>query len=168
MDHPFFQTLAARHRLRLYDQVGEDLGQRMDHALTMILRHGYQSAILIGTDIPDISDRTYKHAKELLQTKDVVFGPTQDGGYYLVGLKAPHPELFANIPWSSQQVLTQSHAQAEKLGLAVGLLERKQDIDTFDDVQDFLNEKSASGRRKLSTRTANVLQTLAQRHRHHS
>ncbi len=166
MDHPFFQTLAARHRLQLCDQVGEDLGQRMDHALTIILNRGYKHALLVGADIPNLSGHTYKQAKDMLQSKDVVFGPTKDGGYYLVGMKIPNPELFANISWSTDRVLTQSQAQAEKLGLAMSLLEPEHDIDTFDDLQAFLDEKTGLGKTKLSTRTANVFQTLVQRHRH--
>jgi len=166
MDHPFFQTLAARHRLQLIEQVGEDLGQRMVHALTTILNYGYKYAVLVGTDIPNLSAHTYKQAKDMLQSKDVVFGPTKDGGYYLVGMRTPNPELFANIDWSTNHVLTQSQAQAEKLGLAVSLLEPEYDIDTFDDLQAFWNEKTGLGKTKLSTRTANVLQTLVQRHCH--
>ncbi len=166
MDHPFFQTLAARHRLQLCDQVGEDLGQRMDHALTIILNRGYKHALLVGADIPNLSGHTYKQAKDMLQSKDVVFGPTKDGGYYLVGMKIPNPDLFANISWSTDRVLTQSQAQAEKLGLAMSLLEPEHDIDTFDDLQAFLDEKTGLGKTKLSTRTANVFQTLVQRHRH--
>ncbi len=166
MDHPFFQTLAARHRLQLIEQVGEDLGQRMDHALTTILNRGYKYAVLVGADIPNLSGHTYKQAKDMLQSKDVVFGPTKDGGYYLVGMKIPNPELFANISWSTDRVLSQSQAQAEKLGLAMSLLEPEYDIDTFDDLQAFLDEKTELGKMKLSTRTANVFQTLVQRHRH--
>ncbi len=166
MDHPFFQTLAARHRLQLCEQVGEDLGQRMDHALTTILNRGYKYAVLVGTDIPNLSAHTYKQAKDMLQSKDVVFGPTKDGGYYLVGMTTPNPELFANIAWSTDRVLTQSQAQAEKLGLAMSLLEPEYDIDTFEDLQAFLDEETGSGKKKLSTRTANVFQTLVQRHRH--
>jgi rSAM/selenodomain-associated transferase 1 len=166
MDHPFFQTLAARHRLQLCEQVGEDLGQRMDHAFTTILNRGYKYAVLVGADIPNLSGHTYKQAKDMLHSKDVVFGPTKDGGYYLVGMKTPNPELFANISWSTDRVLTQSQAQAEKLGLAMSLLEPEHDIDTFDDLQAFLDEKTELGKTKLSTRTANVFQTLVQRHCH--
>lgn len=166
MDHPFFQTLAARHRLQLIEQVGDDLGQRMDHALTTILNRGYKYALLVGADIPNLSGHTYKQAIDMLQSKDVVFGPTKDGGYYLVGMKIPNPELFANISWSTDRVLSQSQAQAEKLGLAMSLLEPEHDIDTFDDLQAFLDKKTGLGKTKLSTRTANVFQTLVQRHRH--
>ena len=164
-DHPFFQTLAARHRLHLHDQAGANLGQRMNHALTTVLNRGYSSAVLVGTDVPDLSAQTYIHAQQALQSNDVVFGPTADGGYYLVGIKTPTPELFATIPWSTDRVLTQSLAQAERLGLTVALLDLKRDIDTMDDLQAFVRETAEAGRRTLSIRTANVFQTLIQRHR---
>ncbi len=164
MEHPFFQTLAARHRIQLCDQAGEDLGQRMDYALTTIFNHGYAYALLVGTDTPTLSSRHYHHAKEALQTTDVVFGPTKDGGYYLVGTKHAIPELFAAIPWSTDSVLAQSQSRAERMGLAVGLLALERDIDTFDDVQAFLQEETGAGKKTLSTRTGNVFHALIQSH----
>ncbi|MDE0144726.1 MAG: TIGR04282 family arsenosugar biosynthesis glycosyltransferase [Nitrospira sp.] len=162
MDHPFFQTLAARHRIRLYDQVGADLGQRMDHALTTAFNRGYAHALLVGTDVPNLAARHYERANALLQTTDVVLGPTADGGYYLVGAKHPVPALFADIPWSTSEVLAQSRARADRAGLVVGLLDPERDLDTFDDVQAFLHENA--DKKTLSTRTSNVLHTLIQRH----
>ena len=164
-DHPFFQTLAARHRLHLHDQAGANLGQRMNHALTTVLNRGYSSAVLVGTDVPDLSAQTYTHAQKALQSHDVVFGPTKDGGYYLVGIKKPAPELFATIPWSTDHVLTQSRTQAQRLGLTVALLDMKRDIDTMDDLHACVRETAEAGRRNLSIRTANVFHALIQRHR---
>ena len=162
MDHPFFQTLAARHRIHLCDQVGANLGQRMDHALTAVLNRGYAHALLVGTDIPNLSAHHYQRAKALLQAADVVWGPTEDGGYYLVGAKQPVPALFADIPWSTGNVLAQSQARAERAGLVVGLLEPERDLDTFDDVRAMLREDA--GKKTLSVRTGNVLHALIQRH----
>ena len=164
MDHPFFQTLAARSRIHLCDQVGEDLGQRMDHALTAVLTRGYAYALLVGTDIPNLSALHYQRAKALLQAADVVLGPTEDGGYYLVGAKHSVPALFADIPWSTGSVLAHSRDRAEQAGLVVGLLDSERDLDTFEDVQAFLREETGSGKNTLSSRTANVLHTLMQRH----
>lgn len=164
-DHPFFQTLAARHRLHLHDQAGANLGQRMNHALTTVLNRGYSSAVLVGTDVPDLSAQAYTHAQKALQSHDVVFGPTKDGGYYLIGIKKPAPELFATIPWSTNRVLTQSRTQAQRLGLTVALLDMKRDIDTMDDLQACVRETAEAGRRNLSIRTANVFHALIQRHR---
>jgi len=164
MDHPFFRTLAARHRLTLCEQMGEDLGERMHHSLATVLRRGYHEAFLVGTDIPNLSIHTYKQAREVLKSKDVVFGPTKDGGYYLVGMKQPIPGIFSNISWSTNRVLFQSQAQGEHLGLTMGLLDVERDIDTFEDLVAWMTESGETQRKTLSTRTANVFQTLLQRH----
>jgi len=163
-DHAFFQTLAARYNVTLCEQVGDDLGQRMGHALAEALGKGYRYAFVVGTDIPALSPPTYKSAISLLQTHDMVLGPTHDGGYYLIGMKHPTPELFADIPWSTEQVCSRTQTKAQSLGRTVGLLDAEQDIDTFEDLQAFVADLQGSGKKKLSTRTVNVLQTLLQRH----
>lgn len=163
-DHAFFQTLAARYGVTLCEQVGDDLGQRMEHALAEALGKGYRYALVIGTDIPTLSPPTYKNALLLLQTHDIVLGPTHDGGYYLVGLKQPTPELFADIPWSTDKVCSLTKAKAQSLGLTIGLLEAERDIDTFVDLQAFVADLKGQEKRTLSTRTTNVFQTLLQRH----
>ncbi len=164
LDHPFFQTLAARHHILLCDQVGEDLGQRMDQSLTAAFARGYAYALLVGTDIPNLAARHYQQAKVLLQDTDVVLGPTKDGGYYLVGAKRPVPALFSNISWSTGSVLIQSLTRAEQAGLSAGLLDSERDLDTFDDVRALLREETGSGYKTLSSRTTSVLHTLMQRH----
>ena len=164
LDHAFFQTLAIRYRLTLCEQVGDDLGERMDHALTESLKRGYQYALVIGTDIPALSPETYKKAVSLLKTQDIVLGPTHDGGYYLIGLKRPTPEIFTDISWSTGNVCALTQEKAQVLGRTVGLLDFECDIDTFEDIQTFMAASPDSGKRKLSTRTAKVFQTLLQRH----
>lgn len=163
-EHGFFQTLAARYGVTLCEQVGDDLGQRMNHALTDALSRGYRYALIVGTDIPSIAPPTYKNALALLQTHDAVLGPTHDGGYYLIGVKQPAPELFVDIPWSTENVCSLTQSKAQALGLTVGLLETEHDIDTFDDLQAFMAKGQGNEKKKLSTRTTNVFQTLAQRH----
>ncbi len=163
-EHPFFQALAGRHRLHWCDQTGDDLGRRMDHALTTVLSRGYRSAVLVGTDTPALARRHYTRAQEVLRSHDVVLGPAEDGGYYLVGLTRPFPALFDAIPWSTDQVLARSLAQATTLGLTVGLLDRERDLDTFDDVRAIVRDSAGAGHRTLSTRTANVLHAVLQRH----
>ncbi len=163
-EHPFFQTLAARHHMHWCDQTGNDLGRRMDHALANVLSRGYRYAVLVGTDTPALARHHYTRAKETLRSHDVVFGPAEDGGYYLVGLKRPIPALFDTISWSTEHVLAQSRAQAETLGLTVGLLDRERDLDTFDDVRAIVRDNAGAGRKTLSTRTANVLYAMIERH----
>ena len=70
---------------------------------------------------------------------DIVLGPCYDGGYYLVGMRKPHPELFRNIPWSTENVLSVTLERARRLGLNVKLLSIWNDLDTFEDLVEFYN-----------------------------
>ncbi len=164
VEHPFFQTLAGRYPMQWCNQVGDDLGRRMHHALTDVFSRGHRYALLVGTDTPTLTRHHYVRAAEMLRSHDVVFGPTEDGGYFLVGLKRPIPALFDKISWSTAHVLAQSQAQANMLGLAVGLLDRERDLDTFDDVQAVVRDSAGAGRKTLPARTANVLHAVIQRH----
>ena len=164
MDHAFFKTMAARFDVQLWDQVGTDIGQRMDQALTAALRKGYRDALVIGTDVPTFSPQACSLAIRTLTNHDVVFGPTSDGGYYLVGMKRPAPELFRDIPWSTHSVLSVSLAKAHALGLSVQCLDLQHDVDTLEDVKFMVTKLQGPGKKHFSTRTANVLLALAKRH----
>ena len=164
LEHAFFKTMEARYRVQLWNQIGDDLGRRMEQALTTAFRRGYRNALLIGTDIPTFSAQACLIAIKLLVNHDVVFGPASDGGYYLVGMKHPAPELFCDIPWSTPSVLLASLEKAQGLGLSVGRLDLQHDIDTIEDLQFMVTELHGESQRKFSARTANVILALAQRH----
>ena len=72
-----------------FPQIGEDLGERMYNAINQVLGKGYKKVVLIGSDIPDLLARDIQTSFQLLDDHDIVFGPTYDGGYYLVGMKKP-------------------------------------------------------------------------------
>ena len=80
-------------------QYGEDLGQRMHLAFNHLLEN-HQSVVLIGCDLPDLNSELIDRAFQMLQSNDLVLGPSCDGGYYLIGIKKNHPELFQQISWS--------------------------------------------------------------------
>lgn len=110
-----------------------DLGARMSAALEECLEEA-ERALLVGTDIPGIDRKTAEAAFDALADHDVVVGPATDGGYYLVGMSRPRPELFAGVAWSTDRVLEQTLARAERAGLSVALLEAKTDVDTVADL----------------------------------
>jgi rSAM/selenodomain-associated transferase 1 len=92
-------------------------------------------ALLVSSDIPGVPPGALRRAVALLSAgADVVLGPGYDGGYWLVGVRARHPELFAGIPWSTSDVLEATVARCRALSLDVRLLEPWRDIDTPEDV----------------------------------
>jgi rSAM/selenodomain-associated transferase 1 len=112
-------------------QHGPDLGSRMDRLLTDLLGAGYPGAVAIGTDTPTLPTACLHAACTALRdgTADVVLGPAEDGGYYLIGLRQPVPDLFRDMPWSTAAVLAETVARAGRLGLAVRMLPTWFDVD---------------------------------------
>lgn len=110
-------------------QSAGDLGDRLFNAFTHRLKE-YDKMVVIGADLPDLTQTDINEAFNALENNDVVFGPTDDGGYYLVALKQAHP-IFDNIEWSTEVVLQQSLQLVEKKGLKYHLLRKRQDIDTI-------------------------------------
>src|SRR4051794_19833099 len=109
--------------LRLNKQGEGDLGERMAHAFEASFREGSQGTIIIGSDCPLLTPGIIMAGFATLSNSGVVIGPAKDGGYYLVGLTAPIPELFAGIPWSTEHVLAESMRVLEKRHLTPALLE---------------------------------------------
>lgn len=117
-------------------QEGDTLGERMARSLEMALEE-HDSAVLIGSDIPGIQQNILQKAFETLEQNDLVFGPAKDGGYYLVGAKSRHPELFDLKAWSHDKVLQDSLDIAQSSGLSYGLVDTLSDLDTIDDLQHY-------------------------------
>lgn len=158
-DHVFFKIMEERQGVRLMSQDGNDLGARMSHALKAALAQGYRHVIMAGTDLPTLPPARYSEALDLLAHHDVVLGPALDGGYYLVGLSRDLSELFAEIPWSTRRVLARTKDRADALGLKTALLPPCRDVDTIEDLQALIAERSAN----LSKRTAGALRLVAER-----
>jgi len=94
-----------------------DLGDRLMFAFRSVFAAGHRAAIAIGTDCPALDSAFLLQAFEALTNHDLVLGPATDGGYYLIGLQRPIPELFQGIAWSTADVLRQTAAVADGLGL---------------------------------------------------
>ncbi|WP_209330080.1 TIGR04282 family arsenosugar biosynthesis glycosyltransferase [Lunatimonas salinarum] len=117
-----------------YKQQGPDLGARMKQAFAQILALGYEQVLIIGTDCYEISAEILQQAFEVLTHNDLVIGPAKDGGYYLLGMTHPHPQLFTEIPWSTSTVCRETIAIAKAAGLSIGLLPELSDVDTAEDL----------------------------------
>lgn len=134
LNHRFFDDCASRYRSSLRDQCGGDLGERMSHALGDTLG-GCEKAILVGSDIPALDANYMQRALEALDVADAVFGPAEDGGYVLVGLKRSMPPLFQGVPWGSDRVMASTRERLLQLGMSWCELETLWDVDRPEDLR---------------------------------
>lgn len=118
-----------------YRPQGEgDLGRRMAESLRQAFTEGAAEAVIIGTDIPNLTEDLLERAFASLAQCDLVLGPALDGGYYLIGLRRAIPELFEEIAWGTGEVLARTLERAQRLGLAVALLDPLTDVDEPEDL----------------------------------
>lgn len=118
--------------MAIRQQSGEDLGERMHGAFVDGV------TLVIGSDIPLISKRYIVQAFELLRTTDVVLGPTEDGGYCLIGMGHPHDELFHGISWSTSHVFDETVQVCRRIGIKCEVLPLLWDVDDYCDYQRWL------------------------------
>ena len=131
--HDFFQHCRERYHTSLQQQGQGDIGQRMSHAIMSALHHA-EHVVLIGADCPALNAEDLEMAFRVLQQgTDVVLGPAEDGGYYLIGMSSHHRCLFENIPWSTHKVLAATEKHLQEQGLSWYLLPVHRDIDTAED-----------------------------------
>jgi len=126
---------AGRYGLPGFRQEGEGLGQRLSNALENLLARGYMNAVAVGSDIPGLDSRIASRALASLRDNDLAIGPSTDGGYYLIGISKPRPELFIDIPWSTQDVLKATLERARLSGLSMEVLDILDDVDTPADLK---------------------------------
>ena len=125
----YFRRLAPD--MVLTPQCGANLGERLDHLLTDALSAGARQAVVMDSDSPTLPAEYLARAfAELDSTADVVLGPCDDGGYYLIGLKRPRPRLLRDVEMSTPFVVRDTLALASELGLRVALLPQWYDVDT--------------------------------------
>ncbi|ACK66192.1 conserved hypothetical protein [Rippkaea orientalis PCC 8801] len=120
--------------LSYYPQPEGDLGQKMQSAFADSFNLGYTKVVIIGIDCPALNSTIVQQAFNSLNNHDLVLGKAADGGYYLIGLKQIIPQLFKNIPWGTNQVLSITQTIAEKLNLTYSLLRTLSDIDRPEDL----------------------------------
>lgn len=118
-------------KFELVPQRGEAFGERLLFAMEDLFGLGFESVCLINSDSPTVPPRAFTEAVTILTQPDdsVVLGPSEDGGYYLIGLKKLHRELFEDIAWSTERVLQQTIERARQKNLKVHLLQKWYDVD---------------------------------------
>ena len=129
-------------RFRLIPQAEGDLGQRLEQSFRGLLKGVCGKAIIMASDVPDLSTGIINDAVSVLDNHDLVVGPCNDGGYYLIGMKKPHSELFKGISWSTDKVLEQTLTIAGEQGLRVVSLITLRDIDTGHDLKEWVKESA--------------------------
>jgi rSAM/selenodomain-associated transferase 1 len=141
--HSYFHQLAPD--MDLLKQRGLSLGERLDNLLSDVLAGGAVKAVVIDSDSPTLPARYLNQAFEQLETADVVLGPTEDGGYYLIGMKKPHSHLLRQVPMSTPHVLEDTLKIAAETGVRVSLLPAWYDVDTVEDLEKLRREITAIG-----------------------
>ena len=146
-----------------FPQRGQSLGERMSHAFGHLFASAFQNIILIGSDLPALPLALFDQAYGMLEKSaaDVVFGPSADGGYYLVGMNRMTAIIFDGIGWSRDDVLAQTIQKLAGVGLRHELLREWYDIDTAHDLERLQSERDC--RDVLMKNTFALLNQLKQR-----
>jgi rSAM/selenodomain-associated transferase 1 len=150
----------------LIPQRGGSFGERLWFAVEDLFKCGFDAVCLIDSDSPTVSAATFAHAMEILRSsrEHIVLGPSDDGGYYLIGLKKPQREMFEGIDWSTERVLEQTKARAKEIGLAVKLLPMCYDVDDSTTLERLCDELlGENSRDDLAPETRNFLKEIIDR-----
>jgi rSAM/selenodomain-associated transferase 1 len=155
----FVGTLAPSllEHMHAFPQQGIDLGARLHHVFRWTYDREYQRTLVIGSDSPQISLNIAVQARERLDTADVVLGPADDGGYYLIAMRRPY-DVFRDIPMSTSRVTQKTIELAQSQGLKVHTLEKLFDIDELPDLLRLAQLLEADS--SLAPETATYLATI--------
>jgi rSAM/selenodomain-associated transferase 1 len=127
----------------------DHIGECLDKVLTQLMYRGHPKALAFNSDGPSLPSKYFHDAAELLDTVDLVVGPSTDGGYYLIGIKHPQPQLFYKIHWSTSVVCSQTLALAEGSGLQTALLDPWYDVDDINSLHRLRDELNHLPKRRL-------------------
>ena len=134
-----------KHEHVLIEQKGADLGEKMYHAFEFAFAHGSDGVVMIGTDSPTFPADFIEQAFEFLETNtDVVLAKTEDGGFYLIGLRILKREIFESVAWSSPKTFDQVRLNVMSLNLHLREVPGWYDVDTPADLEELKREFSTS------------------------
>jgi hypothetical protein len=148
----------------LLPQRGDRFGERLYFAVEDLFKCGFEAVCLIDSDSPTVPAENFAEAVELLSTHQdrVVLGPSDDGGYYLIGVKKPRKDLFEQIDWSTERVLDQTIQRATEVGLEIQLLPTGYDVDDGTSLQRLCNDIMADTTpSRIAPHTREFLASLA-------
>lgn len=125
----------SQHNIIFTPQTGENLGGKMFNAFKFAFEQKIDSAVMIGTDSPTFPQEFIGQAFDLLENSDAVLGKSEDGGFYLIGLKTLRQEIFENVEWSCEKTFEQTARNIEKCGLKLSNLPEWFDVDLPEDFE---------------------------------
>lgn len=149
--------LPASFRVGL--QEGQSLGDRMAAAFQRAFGSGARRALIVGSDSPSLPASHLQQALGMLENRELVLGPSEDGGFYLIGCRRFDPILFRGVIWGSPGVFQQTLENARRLHLPTGLLPAWYDLDEWKDVERLVAESRAG--RRLPSHLAATLENIA-------
>ncbi|MBC8334276.1 MAG: TIGR04282 family arsenosugar biosynthesis glycosyltransferase [Anaerolineales bacterium] len=135
----YFKEIALPETILIPVACG-DIGECLSRVLRDLLNKGYQRVLALNSDGPSLPPNRIRSAIKHLDHHDLVLGPAEDGGYYLIGFKKIHADLFKDINWSTDQVLEQTLKKADQMGLSLQLLPPWYDVDTAADIERLKDE----------------------------
>ncbi|NWF75228.1 MAG: TIGR04282 family arsenosugar biosynthesis glycosyltransferase [Nitrospirae bacterium] len=139
----------GKKNISFHPQKGHNLGEKMCNAFQWLFDNGYLKVSLIGTDSPDLPISFIEMAFQKLDIYELVIGPSEDGGYYLIGMKKPLEDVFKNIEWGRDMVLKDTISNAMNAGINYFLLPEWYDIDDLDTLNRWrLSKTSKNGQTK--------------------
>ena len=119
-------------------QADGSLGRRLENAFSIQFSQGAGKVLIVASDVPDISSSIMVEAFRSLDNHEIVIGPCHDGGYYMIGMKKLHRDIFKGIPWSTSQVYVHTLTNINKLDISLCQLRYLHDIDTEEDLNQWL------------------------------
>ncbi|MBI3753823.1 MAG: TIGR04282 family arsenosugar biosynthesis glycosyltransferase, partial [Deltaproteobacteria bacterium] len=122
--------------ITIIPQKGKDLGGRLQNIFSQLFSIGYKKITIIGTDSPDLPVEYIKKSFAMLKGKtELVLGPAEDGGYYLIAMSKERKEIFRDIPWSTNIVFKKTMKKAKRVGLKAAILPKWYDVDNIDSLK---------------------------------
>ncbi len=156
----YFSSITSNKTLLIPDDF-ENLGDCLPNTIHQLLALNYRKVILLNSDSPTLPLAYISQAFSELDSADIILGPSEDGGYYLIGMKRLITDVFHGIPWSTKDVLESTVEKASRLGLKVSFTPLWYDIDSIDDLIQLRNEISNHPSDKIP-HTRKALNTIAE------
>ena len=141
----------------LYRQRGASLGSRMNNAFKYAFKSGPAKAIIIGSDSPSLPYKFINKSFHLLDLNDIVIGPSNDGGYYLIGMKSPCNNIFKGIKWSTKNVFNETMVILRKLSKSAAILDKWFDVDDIESLNYLKSSLKSEPHLNIARKTRSII-----------